>query len=173
MDNKTKIQLEDEINTAISDSIENVKKKIKELLIKNNVSSLKLDKVSEHNDGNAYIRITIEKINDYSLLRTNFYFYQEELKIEDINKILSLIKDQNQARRLYNMTINEQLDESDDEIKQIFDKSSDFVSSCEVNEALHFSAICFLNNFHPSDILGFLDFIYGLPEIYLDDYMDT
>lgn len=171
--NKTKINLEDEINKDVSNSISNVKKKIKFLLEKNNIHSLELNKVSEHNDGNAYIRLTLEKINDYCVPRTDFYFYQEELQVKDLTQVLSLIKDEKHAQQIYQVCVDESLDKANQETKDFFEQCENFEFSCEISPIIHFSALCFLNNFHPKDILGFLDFIYSLPEIYLDDYIVT
>lgn len=171
---KSKKKIQEEINATISKSVDDVRKKLQTLFSKNNVRSLVLDSESEHNDNNYYVRIKIQSINEYDLLRHNFYFYQEELKVEELTQVIALITSTAQAEKLYKTALTDDYENNED-MKAFFEKCDDLkiISSCEINEVIHFAAICYLNNFHPKDILDFLDFIYGLPNYYLEDYLDN
>lgn len=169
--------LKNEMYEIINDTNAEVKARLKECMEICEIKSFRLTSESNYNDNNYYTSYQIAEINEFSLLETGSYFYDELVQEKINSKLLKCITSKKQAELIIVSCCSENIDEAI-ERKDLFDSEKfDEIIENEPYENSHLShlqvaALCYYLNIHLETLREFMIIALNLPEALTYEFMD-
>lgn len=165
-------KIQEDTNNKISQISDLVNSNIDQIMKLSNIKSLQLESESVYDDNNYYTQFRLSSINEYSFIRKSFMFYQEELNLTDVSKVIIKIPSKDQAELLVQSAYDDELSESlNSNLKSLFEENSFFENDELIKETMHFAGLCFLFDLHPKQLVDFISFIDQLPETYVQRFL--